>query len=147
MQRNGFETLVGILVVAAVAGFAYFAYASRETASINGYDLKAGFNSADGLTTGTDVFLHGVKIGSVSSMTLDPKTFLPVVHLSIRENVRLPVDSTIKMTTPGLLGASYLAIQPGSSRTMLAAGASIKTIQGSGGLSSLINRITSSGSK
>jgi phospholipid/cholesterol/gamma-HCH transport system substrate-binding protein len=146
VRKNAFETLVGVLVVAVAAGFLFFAYTSRESDNINGYDLKAGFNSADGINTGTDIFLHGVRIGTVSSMGLDPKTFLPVVHLSIREKVRLPSDSSVKITTPGLLGGSYLAIQPGSSGKMLTAGASIRTIQGSAGLSGLIDHITSSNS-
>ena len=147
MRKNGLETLVGILVVAAVAGFLFFAYTSRESASINGYDLEAGFNSADGIAAGTDIFLHGVKVGTVSSMGLDARTFHPVVHLSIRENVRIPSDSSVKITTPGLLGGSYLAIQPGNSGRMLAGGATIRTIQGSAGLSGLIDHITNSGSK
>jgi phospholipid/cholesterol/gamma-HCH transport system substrate-binding protein len=147
VQKSGFETLVGVLVVAVVAGFLFVAYTSRQSGSINGYDLSARFNSADGITTGTDIVLHGVKIGTVSSMGLDPKTFRPVVQLSIRENVHIPGDSSIKITTPGLLGGSYLAIQPGSSRKMLPAGASIRTVEGSSGLAGLIAHITSSSSK
>jgi phospholipid/cholesterol/gamma-HCH transport system substrate-binding protein len=147
VQKNGFETLVGILVVAVVAGLAFFAFASREGGSIGGYDLNASFSSADGIATGTDIFLHGVKIGTVSSIGLDPKSFLPVVRLSIRANVHVPGDSTIKITTPGLLGGSYLAIQPGGSDKMLAGGATIRTIPGSSGLSGLIAHITNSGSK
>jgi phospholipid/cholesterol/gamma-HCH transport system substrate-binding protein len=147
VQKTGFETLVGILVVGVLAGLAFFAFASRGSGSIGAYDLNASFSSADGVTTGTDIFLHGVQVGTVSSMGLDPKTFLPVVHLAIRANVHIPGDSTIKITTPGLLGGSYLAIQPGRSNKILAGGAMIKTIQGSSGLSGLIAHITNSGSK
>jgi phospholipid/cholesterol/gamma-HCH transport system substrate-binding protein len=147
VQKSGFETLVGILVVGVLAGLVFFAYSSREGGSIGGYDLNARFSSADGITTGTDIFLHGVKIGTVSFTGLDPRTFLPVVRLSIRANVRIPGDSSIKITTPGLLGGSYLAVQPGSSNKMLAAGALIKTIQGSAGLSGLIDHVTNPGSK
>ena len=149
MQNNTVETLIGALVVAVAAGFLFFAYTTTHSGSIAGYDLKAAFNSADGITTGTDVRLHGIKIGTVSSMDLDPKTYLAVVHLSIRDDIRIPDDSSVKITSSGLLGSSYLAIQPGGSEKMLASGSAITNTQGSIDLMSLIGRVIfgNSGSK
>ena len=108
----------------------------------------ASFSSADGISTGTDIFLHGVQVGTVSSMGLDPRTFLPVVRLSIRANVRIPGDLTIKITTPGLLGGSYLAIQPGGSNKDPGGRRDDQdNSRGRSGLSGLIAHITNSGSK
>jgi len=120
MQNNTVETLIGAIVVAVAAGFLFFAYTTTGTGSIGGYDVKARFSSADGIVTGTDVRLHGIKIGSVSSLTLDPKTYAAILHLNIRNDVPVPDDSSVKITSSGILGNSYLAIQPGGSDKMLA---------------------------
>jgi phospholipid/cholesterol/gamma-HCH transport system substrate-binding protein len=149
MQNNTFETLMGAIVILVAAGFLYFAYTSTSIGSLGGYDLRAKFASADGIATGTDVRLHGIKIGRVSSMQLDPKTYAPVVHVTVRSDVKIPDDSSIKITSAGITGSSYLAIQPGGSEKMLPPGGEITNTQGSIDLMGLIGRAIygNSGSK
>lgn len=149
MQNNTVETLIGAIVVVVAAAFLFFAYTTTGSGSVSGYDVKAKFSSADGVTTGTDVRLHGIKIGTVSSLALDPKTYAAIVHLSIASNVQLPDDSSIKITSAGLLGSSYLAVQPGGSDKMLAPGGEITNTQGTVDFMSLIARAIygNSGSK
>ncbi|MGD0190357.1 MAG: outer membrane lipid asymmetry maintenance protein MlaD [Rhizomicrobium sp.] len=140
MQHNTFETLIGIVVVASFAALFYFIYASTGQAGINGYQVTASFSSVDGVSPGTDVRLNGIKIGTVSSMTLDPRNYEAVVHLTIRGDVQLPDDSSIKITQAGLLGANYLAVNPGGSDRMLASGGVITNTQGSIDLMGLLGR-------
>lgn len=140
MQNNTVETLIGAIVVAVAAAFLYFAYTSTNSAAMDTYELDAKFQRVDGLNVGTDVRLSGIKIGSISAMTLDPRTFQATVHLNIRNDVRLPDDSSIMVTSTGLLGNSYLSVSPGGSDTILAAGSSIRNTQGSVDLMSLIGR-------
>ena len=149
MQNNTVETLIGAVVVLVAAAFLFFAYTTTGSGNVSGYDVKADFSSADGILTGTDVRLHGIKIGTVSSLELDPKTYVAIVHLSIQNNVKLPDDSSIKITSAGLLGSSYLAIQPGGSDKMIPPGGEITNTQGSVDFMSLIGRAIygNSGSK
>ncbi len=141
MQNNTVETLIGALVVLVAVGFLVFAYTSTSSGSISGYELKARFSSADGITAGTDIRLHGVKIGTVSGVSLDPKTYAAIVGLSVRSDVAIPDDSSVKVTSAGILGSSYLAIQPGGSDKMLAPGGEITNTQGSIDLMGLIGRV------
>lgn len=145
MQNNTVETLIGAIVVAIAVAFLYFAYASTSTASLSGYEVDAKFQRVDGLNVGTDVRLSGIKVGTVSALTLDPRTYQATVHLSMRNDVRLPDDSSIMVTSTGLLGNSYLSISPGGSDQMIAAGGSIKNTQGSVDLMSLIGRFAGGG--
>jgi phospholipid/cholesterol/gamma-HCH transport system substrate-binding protein len=140
MQNNTVETLVGAIVVIVAAAFLFFAYTTTGSGSVSGYDVKARFASADGIVSGTDVRLHGIKVGTVSSLVLDPKTYQAVAHISLQSGIQVPDDSSIKITSAGLLGTSYLAIQPGGSDKMLAAGGEITNTQGSIDLMSLIGR-------
>jgi len=140
MQNNTVETLIGAIVIGVAAFFLFFAYTSTGSGRISGYDLQARFASADGIANGTDVRLHGIKIGTVSSMNLDPKTYQAVVHVQIRNDVKIPDDSTIKITASGILGGNYVAISPGGSEKMLMAGGEIPNTQGSVDLFGLISK-------
>lgn len=140
MQNNTVETLIGAIVVAVAAAFLFFAYSSTQSGTINGYDVKASFGSADGIATGADVRLHGIKVGTVSSIELDPKNYDAIVHLSLRNDVHVPDDSSIKVISSLLGGNSYLSIQPGGSDKMLGAGGVITNTQGSIDLMGLIGR-------
>ncbi|MGH6876227.1 MAG: outer membrane lipid asymmetry maintenance protein MlaD [Rhizomicrobium sp.] len=149
MQNNTFETLMGAFVIFVAAGFLYFAYTSTGVGSIGGYELTARFASADGIAAGTDVRLHGIKIGRVDSLRLDPKSYAAIVQISVRSDIKIPDDSSIKITSAGIMGSSYLAIQPGGSEKTLPPGGEITNTQGSIDFMSLIGRAIygNSGSK
>jgi len=140
MQNTFVETLVGALVLAVAAGFVWFAADMVELSSPGGYEVTAKFSRVDGISTGADVRMSGVKVGAVRSVELDPQTFYAKVTLSIEPTVQLPEDSSVKVTTAGLLGASYLSIEPGASPELLAAGGEIANTQGAVDFVSLISR-------
>jgi len=149
MQSKTFETLIGAIVILIAAGFVYFTYTTTSQGSLETYELSAKFSRVDGLSNGTEVKLSGIKIGTVSKLTLDPKTYLAIVHMAINDNVKIPEDSSIKITSTQLLGSAYLSVTPGGSDAMLKAGGEIKNTQGSIDIMSLIGRAIygNSGSK
>ena len=150
MQNNTTtETFIGLLVVVVLAGVVFFAYTTSGRGSVNGYDVKASFTSADGIAPGTDVRLNGIKIGSVASMDLDPKTYQAIVHFTIKNDVQLPDDSSVKVTSTGLLGSPFLAVTPGGDDKMLKSGGVITNTQGAIDLMGLLGRFIygNSGSK
>ena len=67
------------------------------------YTVNAKFRSAEGITVGTDVRLAGVKIGSVSNLSLDPETFQAIARLSIKPEYQMPDDSAAIISSEGLL--------------------------------------------
>jgi phospholipid/cholesterol/gamma-HCH transport system substrate-binding protein len=146
-NNNTVETLIGAIVIAVAAGFLFFAYTSTGSGSVAGYDVTARFSSADGIANGTDVRLHGIKIGTVSGLSLDPKTYYAVAHMSIRNDVKIPDDSSVKITASGFLGSNYVAIQPGGSTTMLAQGGELTNTQGAVDVMGLIGRAVMGGGK
>ncbi len=141
------EALIGALVIGIAAGFLYFAYTSASEGALSGYEVTATFNRVDGLSIGTDVRMSGIKIGTVSALNLNPKTYLAVAHLSITRSVKLPDDSSIKITSSGILGNAYLSVTPGGSDKMIAPGGRIANTQGSVDLMGLIGRMITGGGK
>lgn len=144
-QNNTVETLIGAVVVAVAAGFLFFGYTSTSSGSLSGYELTARMSRVDGLAPGTDVRLSGIKVGTVTNMELDPLRYYVVLHMSINPDVKIPDDSSLSVTSAGLLGSSYLAIQPGGSDKMLAAGERIRNTQGSVDLQGLMSSFVGQG--
>jgi phospholipid/cholesterol/gamma-HCH transport system substrate-binding protein len=139
-DNNVSETIIGAVVVAVAALFVVFAYMRTGSGSLSGYEIQARLPRVDGLGIGTDVRLSGIKIGSVSDLTLDPQNYLVTVHMNIRDDIKIPTDSSLMVTSSGLLGSSYISITPGGDDKMLAAGGLIQNSQGSVDLMGLINR-------
>ena len=149
MASTAAETAIGAAVLIAAGGF--FVYAAQSTglgAGMGGgsYELVAAFRKAEGLAVGGDVRVAGVKVGTVASLELDPKTYRAVARLSIDQSVKLPEDSDAAIAVEGLLGGSYVAVTPGGSDMMLAAGEEIRYTQGSVNLLDLVGKaMTSAG--
>jgi len=116
------------------------AYYRTGTGSVSGYEINAKLPKADGLAIGTDVRLAGIKVGTVSDLTLDPKTYLVTVHMNIREDIKLPLDSSVLVTQAGFLGGQYLSITPGGDEQMMAAGSFFENAQGSIDMMGLVGR-------
>ena len=79
------------------------------------YRLAASFNNASGISSGTEVRVAGVKVGQVLEKSFDPELFEADLILEISETVVLPDDSDARVVSDGLLGRSYIAIEPGGS--------------------------------
>ena len=146
MSENRAELLVGALVIAVAAGF--LVYATSRAGVIqgsDGYSLVASFRSAEGVSVGTDVRLAGVKIGSITGLTLNPVTFRADATLAIRSGVELPDDSSVLIASEGLLGGNFVEIQPGGSAFNFEPGAEIDNTQGAISLIELLSKFVGSG--
>ena len=117
MRESLFETLIGAAVVAVAGIFLWFAIdRSGETQSQGDqYELEARFNNVSGISRGSDVRIAGVKAGIVKSIVGDPERFEAVVTLSLDEKWALPDDTDARVSTDGLLGGAYVALEPGGS--------------------------------
>jgi phospholipid/cholesterol/gamma-HCH transport system substrate-binding protein len=140
-QNNLGETLVGLAVVILALAVGVFVYFARHgEAGMSGYELNARLPKVDGLGVGTEVRLSGIKVGTVTDLELDPRNYLVTVHMNVDSSVKVPEDSSILVTSSGLLGSSYLSINPGGEDKMLAPGAFFENVQGSIDLMNLIGR-------
>jgi len=147
MSGNLVETLIGAMVLLVAGFFLYFSYDKADVRAVSGYSLTAKFDKVDGVKTGSDVMLAGIKVGTVTNQSLDSDEYLAVLQLSLALNVRLPDDSAIKVLSDGLLGGKYLSIDPGGSENYLDAGDEIRFTQGTVDLTELIGKaIYNSGS-
>ncbi len=141
MARHGIaEVLTGALVLLIAAGFLVFAVAHSGRPVSGGYQLHANFDRVDGLVLGADVRIAGVKVGSVMDLRVDTKSFLADVTLSVRDDIRVPKDTSAEVISDGLLGSKFLNLTPGGDPADLAPGGRISITQSSVSLEQLLGK-------
>lgn len=147
MAENRSEILAGAAVLLAAGAFlVYSGFASGIGQTADSYALKASFRSVDGITVGSDVRLAGVKVGTVTALSLNPQTFFADATITLRRDIELPSDSAILISSEGLLGGNFVEIQPGGALETLAPGDEIEDTQGAVSMVSLLMKFVDSGS-
>lgn len=146
MKGNVIETIIGAVILLVAFGFVSYAYRTAGNSTQNGYVIDARFDRVDGLTLGADVRLSGIKIGTVTEMTLDPESYEAKIKMTIDPEVKLYGGTTAKITSAGLLGNQYISLDPGGSFDALANGGEISDTTGSIDLFGLISKFIFSGS-
>jgi phospholipid/cholesterol/gamma-HCH transport system substrate-binding protein len=141
-QEENRNILIGaVMLLVLIAGLvAVHVNSAREKTS--GYPLQARFDKAEGVGIGTEVRLAGVRVGKVTRQVLDAN-FRAVLTLQLDSSVKLPKDSNAAVQTDGLLGAKFIALQPGGDEKNLQPGEEIAYTQSSLSLQDLLDMIIS----
>lgn len=150
MTSHATEVVTGAVVLAAAAGF--LVYASQFSDLGGGgdgtYTMTASFRSIEGVGVGTDVRLAGVKVGTVTALDLNPQTFRADAVFTVDDDLLLPEDTAVLVSSEGLLGGSFLELLPGGSPFNLEPGTEIEDTQSSVSLVQLLMRfVTGDGSE
>src|SRR3546814_17529449 len=78
------------------------------------YKVTARFSNISELRVRAPVKIGGVRVGEISNIRLDPKTFEAVVTLELgRSAGDIPADSSARVVTAGLLCYRYIRILHG----------------------------------
>ena len=138
-QAKSIEVKVGVLILVSLGILTAFILVMGGLNFEKTYSLYIDFDNPGGLQTGAPVRIAGVKVGKVSELrfmggTIDPKTnrrTLVRAKISVEDRVRTSVhdDADFYVTTQGVLGEQYLAIEPGTpGKPVLAENAIVKGI-------------------
>ena len=141
MSRNAVETVMGAVVLVVAAVFLFFAYTPTKVTANGGTPYRAQFSRVDGIHDGTDVRINGIKVGSVVSLTLDPKTFYAEARLGVDPNIKLSADTVASIKLNGLLGDKYVDIEPGNEDATIPPGGKIEHTQAPFDLENAVGQI------
>jgi phospholipid/cholesterol/gamma-HCH transport system substrate-binding protein len=138
-QERSIEVKVGIVILVALVILGAFVLVMSGLSLEKTFDIFVDFDNPGGLQSGAPVRIAGVKVGKVSELEfhggrIDPKvnrrtlvrarvSIYRKMHESIRE------DAAFYVTTQGVLGEQFLAVDPGSpERPILPEGAIVRGI-------------------
>ena len=125
MSQRSIEVKVGLLILVALGLLGAFIVIMGGLSFEPTYTVYVDFENPGGLQSGAPVRIAGVKVGRVSEMQfrggqVDPKTkqAAPLVRVvaKIEEQYQNAIrnDARFFVTSQGVLGELYLAIEPGS---------------------------------
>ncbi len=122
-KKYSMEFLVGIFVLIGLlcVGYLTIQLGKMEFFSNKGYTVVAKFSSTTGLRSGANVEIAGVNVGRVVKIELDDD-YNSLVHLRIRDGIKLSEDSGASIKTSGLIGDKYVSLTPGGLDVYLADG-------------------------
>lgn len=131
------EVKVGILILTAVGLLAAFILVMGGINFQPTYPLYVKFDNPGGLQTGAPVKIAGVKVGKIADVEFQgglpnkvagKRDKLVKLELAVEKRYRTAIhdNATFYVTTQGVLGEQFLAIEPGSDdRPVLAEGAEV----------------------
>ena len=143
------DFVVGLFVLSGIAAFGWLALnASNATSGFGGgkpIQVTTSFTNIGSLKIKAPVMIAGVRVGQVSSITLDHDNYKAIVLLALDSSVPIPKEGTMAMiNTSGLVGEQYIAIEPGYSDEMLANGDVIRRTQDAFVMERLIGQLMAS---
>lgn len=124
MQRSPVRDLVvGIFVLCGLASIGYMSIqlGGLYYSGPSGLKLYATFDQVGDLKVRAAVQIAGVKVGEVESIQLD-EFMRARVLLDVDPGLKLDVETSAAVQTAGLLGAKYIALEPGGADDMLKSG-------------------------
>jgi len=143
--RKTLEVWVGLFVAAGIVALAMLAFkvGNLTTADVvDGYRVTAHFDNVGGLKVKAAVTMAGVRIGRVTGIGFDDKTYQAIVTMDIDGRYKnIPSDSSANILTSGLLGDQYIGIEPGGEETYLKTGDSIIHTQSALVLEKLVGQV------
>lgn len=119
MKYNVFEILVGFAILALASTLGLYAYHFQNPPMKDIKTYTASFDRIDGLLTGNDVKMSGVKVGIVDTVDINPNTYRATIRIKIRGNINLPDDTMAEVASESLMGGKYIALVPGGSSDFL----------------------------
>ena len=143
------EFAVGAFLLLALASLLVLAFVSTNGNwgfGGNTYEITARFSNLGPLRPNAPVKIGGVAVGQVSNIALDPVKLDSVVTLAIDKRFQdLPSDTSAAILTSGLLGESYVGLQPGGDPEPLRDGDEIFLTQSSVDLMQMVGKYMFSG--
>ena len=139
-KRSVAEIATGAVIILLAFGFLGYALVNTGRDSTGGLHLTAQFDNIAGIVGGSDVRIAGVKVGSVSSVSVDPRSFQAVLGLTVRPDLKLPTDTSAIISTGGLLGGQFVTLSPGGAAKDLQDGGTLTLTQSATNLEDLLGK-------
>lgn len=139
------DLIVGLFVLLGLAAMAYLSVqlGGMAYSGPRGFELSATFDDVGGLSDRAPAMISGVTVGRVTEIRLDEMLRARVV-MDLDPSLQLPVDTSAAIRTQGLLGDTFVSLEPGAEDAMLASGEEIAFTDSALNLESLIGTLVHS---
>ena len=115
-KKINIEFVLGLIILI-VSVICIFYYTSKLNLfnNVEKFKINSSFFNIGNLNIGNEVKINGVKVGEISSISLDQENYMAIITSSIEESIKIPNDSIFKISNNGFIGSPYLEIELGIS--------------------------------
>tara|TARA_B100000282_G_C31527273_1_gene396709 strand:+ start:251 stop:691 length:441 start_codon:yes stop_codon:yes gene_type:complete len=115
-KKINIEFVLGLIILI-VSVICIFYYSSKLNLfnNVEKFKINSSFFDIGNLNIGNEVKINGVKVGEISSISLDQENYMAIITSSIEESIKIPNDSIFKISNNGFIGSPYLEIELGIS--------------------------------
>ena len=115
-KKINIEFTLGLLIlIISITCFIYYLNKINIFNKVDTLQINSSFFDIGNISIGNDVKINGVKVGEVTSISLDHKNYMGIITTSVEENIKIPNDSVFKISNNGFIGSPYIEIQLGNS--------------------------------
>ncbi len=140
MAEDTRNMVIGVITLAVLLFGSVLSFSSSAVDTTDGVFVEASFNRIDGLDTGTEVRMGGIKIGEVSSVALKDD-YSALVTFKIEADIQVPTDTSVAIHTGGIFGAKYVTLEPGAEEEYMETGDEFTITQDSVDVQDLLDLI------
>ena len=117
MKKINKEIFLGVIIILISLVIFINLFNSYNSNKLNNvsFSLNSDFNNVGSLSVGNDIKIHGVKVGEVANISINPELLVANVIIEFDNFYKIPSDSIFTITSNGLMGGSYINIKIGSS--------------------------------
>ncbi len=115
-KKINLEYVLGLLIlIISIISIVYYSSKINLFNKVDTLQVNSSFFDIGNINIGNDVKIMGVKVGEVSSISLDQENFMAVITSSVDESIKIPNDSIFKIANNGFIGSPYIEIELGNS--------------------------------
>ncbi len=119
-NKINLEYILGLLIII-ISIISIFYYSSKINLfnKVDILQINSSFFDIGNIKVGNDVKIMGVKVGEISSISLDQENYMAIITSSVDESIKIPNDSIFKIANNGFIGSPYVEIELGNSKEIL----------------------------
>lgn len=141
MNKLSNEAKIGLIVVISIiVVFLGFRIMKDEPFFSSSNTLYTKYDSVNGLLKGGNVFLIGLKVGTVKELRYLPEEDSVLVLLNITEDIKIPIGSKARLVIPNFIGSSSIEIIKSNNSQLIEWGSYLEGINEEGLLDGLTEK-------
>ena len=116
-KKINLEYVLGLLIlIISVISIFYYSSKLNLFKKMDTLQINSSFFDIGNINLGNDVKIKGVKIGEITGISLDQESYMAIITSTVDESIKIPNDSTFKISNNGFIGSPYIEIELGNSK-------------------------------
>ena len=116
-KKINLEYVLGLLIlIISIISIFYYSSKLNLFKKMDTLQINSSFFDIGNINLGNDVKINGVKVGEITGISLDQESYMAIITSTIDQSIKIPNDSTFKISNNGFIGSPYIEIELGNSK-------------------------------